>query len=33
MWLFLGLQIIFAAFFLGMLGISHETFIGDYGLK
>ncbi len=33
MWLFLGLQIIFAAFFLNMLGISRETFIGDYGLK
>jgi len=30
MWLFLGLQIIFAAFFLSMLGISRETFIGDY---
>src|SRR6058998_1235123 len=27
MWLFLGLQIIFAAFFLSMLGISRETFI------
>lgn len=33
MWLFLGLQIIFAAFFLSMLGISRETFIGDYDLK
>src|SRR5213080_3351555 len=30
MWLFLGLQVIFAAFFLSMLGISRETFIGDY---
>jgi glycosyltransferase involved in cell wall biosynthesis len=30
MWLFLGLQLIFAAFFLSMLGISRETFIGDY---
>jgi glycosyltransferase involved in cell wall biosynthesis len=33
MWLFLGLQMIFAAFFLSMLGISRETFIGDYDLK
>jgi glycosyltransferase involved in cell wall biosynthesis len=33
MWLFLGLQIIFASFFLSMLGISRGTFIGDYGLK
>jgi len=33
MWLFLGLQIIFAAFFLSMLGISRGTFIGDYDLK
>jgi glycosyltransferase involved in cell wall biosynthesis len=33
MWLFLGLQIIFGAFFLSMLGISRGTFIGDYDLK
>src|ERR1700675_1798660 len=33
MWLFLGLQIIFGAFFLSMLGISRDTFIGDYDLK
>jgi len=33
MWLFLGLQMIFAAFFLSMLGISRGTFIGDYDLK
>ncbi len=33
MWLFLGLQVIFAAFFLSMLGISRDTFIGDYDLK
>jgi len=33
MWLLLGLQIIFAAFFLSMLGISRETFIGDYDLR
>jgi glycosyltransferase involved in cell wall biosynthesis len=29
MCLFLGLQVIFAAFFLSMLGISRDTFIGD----
>ena len=33
MWLFLGLQMIFSAFFLSMLGISRGTFIGDYDLK
>jgi glycosyltransferase involved in cell wall biosynthesis len=33
MWLFLGLQIIFGAFFLSMLGISRETFIGDYDVN
>ena len=33
MWLFLGIQVIFASFFLSMLGISRETFIGDYELK
>jgi glycosyltransferase involved in cell wall biosynthesis len=33
MWLFLGAQIIFASFFLSMLGISRGTFIGDYELK
>jgi hypothetical protein len=33
MWLFLGLQVIFASFFLSMLGISRETYIGDYELK
>jgi glycosyltransferase involved in cell wall biosynthesis len=32
MWLFLGLQIIFASFFLSMLGISRGTYIGDYDL-
>jgi glycosyltransferase involved in cell wall biosynthesis len=30
MWLFLGVQTIFASFFLSMLGISHGTYIGDY---
>jgi hypothetical protein len=33
MWLFLGIQIIFASFFLSMLGISRGTYIGDYDLK
>jgi len=33
MWLFLGLQTLFASFFLSMLGISRGTFIGDYDLK
>jgi hypothetical protein len=33
MWLFVGLQIIFASFFLSMLGISRGTYIGDYDLK
>jgi glycosyltransferase involved in cell wall biosynthesis len=33
MWLFLGVQLIFASFFLSMLGISRGTYIGDYELK
>ncbi len=33
MWLFLGVQVIFAAFFLSMLGISRGTYTGDYDLK
>jgi glycosyltransferase involved in cell wall biosynthesis len=33
MWLFLGVQIIFASFFLSMLGISRDTYIGDYEVK
>ena len=33
MWLFIGLQVIFASFFLSMLGISRGTYIGDYDLK
>jgi hypothetical protein len=33
MWLFLGMQVIFASFFLSMLGISRGTYIGDYDLK
>ena len=30
MWMFLGLQVIFSSFFLSMLGISRDTYIGDY---
>ena len=30
MWLFLGVQTIFSSFFLSMLGISRDTYIGDY---
>jgi hypothetical protein len=33
MWLFIGLQVTFASFFLSMLGISRGTYIGDYDLK
>ena len=33
MWLFLGVQVIFASFFLSMLGISRGTYMGDYDLK
>jgi glycosyltransferase involved in cell wall biosynthesis len=33
MWLFLGIQVIFASFFLSMLGISRDTYIGDYDLR
>jgi glycosyltransferase involved in cell wall biosynthesis len=33
MWLFLGIQTIFSSFFLSMLGVSRETYIGDYDLK
>lgn len=33
MWLFIGIQVIFASFFLSMLGISRGTYIGDYDLK
>lgn len=30
MWLFLGIQVIFSSFFLSMLGISRDNYIGDY---
>ena len=33
MWLFVGVQVIFASFFLSMLGISRGTYIGDNDLK
>lgn len=32
LWFFLGVQTIFSSFFLSMLGISRETYIGDYDL-
>lgn len=30
MWMCLGVQVIFSSFFLSMLGISRDTYIGDY---
>jgi len=33
LWFFLGVQLIFSSFFLSMLGISRDTYIGDYELK
>lgn len=33
MWFFLGVQVIFASFFLSMLGISRDTYVGDYEVK
>ena len=30
LWTFLGVQIFFSSFFLSMLGISRDTYIGDY---
>jgi glycosyltransferase involved in cell wall biosynthesis len=33
MWLFIGIQVTFASFFLSMLGISRGTYIGDHDLK
>ncbi len=30
LWLFLGVQAVFGSFFLSMLGISRDTYIGDY---
>src|ERR1700746_908947 len=32
MWLFIGVQVTFASFFLSMFGISRGTYIGDYDL-
>lgn len=32
LWFFLGVQLIFSSFFLSMLGISRDTYIGDYEL-
>ena len=33
LWFFLGVQVIFSSFFLSMLGISRDTYIGDYELR
>jgi glycosyltransferase involved in cell wall biosynthesis len=33
MWLFIGIQAIFSSFFLSMLGISRDTYVGDYQLR
>jgi glycosyltransferase involved in cell wall biosynthesis len=33
LWFFLGAQLVFSSFFLSMLGISRDTYIGDYELK
>jgi glycosyltransferase involved in cell wall biosynthesis len=33
LWFFLGVQLIFSSFFLSMLGISRDTYIGDYELE
>jgi hypothetical protein len=33
LWLFLGVEIVFASFFLSMLGISRDTYIGGYDLR
>jgi glycosyltransferase involved in cell wall biosynthesis len=30
LWFFLGVQVVFSSFFLSMLGISRDTYIGDY---
>ena len=30
LWLMLGIQVIFSSFFVSMLGISRDTYIGDY---
>lgn len=32
LWFFLGVQTVFSSFFLSMLGISRETYVGDYDL-
>ncbi len=33
LWFFLGVQIFFSSFLLSMLGISRDTYVGDYTLK
>lgn len=33
MWLFIGVQIIFGSFCLSMLGVSRDTYVGDYQIR
>lgn len=33
MWLFIGVQVIFGSFCLSMLGVSRDTYVGDYQLR
>jgi hypothetical protein len=33
MWLFIGVQIVFSSFCLSMLGVSRDTYVGDYQLR
>jgi glycosyltransferase involved in cell wall biosynthesis len=33
MWIFLGLQAVFSSFFLSMLGVSRDTYIGEYNQR
>jgi len=33
MWLFIGVQVIFSSFCLSMLGVSRDTYVGDYQLR
>jgi glycosyltransferase involved in cell wall biosynthesis len=33
LWFFVGVQIVFSSFFLSMLGVSRDTYIGEYDLR
>ncbi len=33
MWLFIGVQVVFSSFCLSMLGVSRDTYVGDYQLR